>query len=51
MRFKDVLVAADGSEFAAHALAVATTVAAESGAQIDLVHLKAALMKCVGLQT
>ena len=39
MRFKHVLVAVDGSEFAAHASAVASTLAVELSAQIGLVHV------------
>jgi len=39
MRFTHVLVAVDGSEFAAHALEVAVALAAELSAQIGLVHV------------
>jgi nucleotide-binding universal stress UspA family protein len=39
MRFKHILVAVDGSECAAHALAVASTLAVELSAQIGLVHV------------
>jgi nucleotide-binding universal stress UspA family protein len=39
MEFQHVLVAVDGSEFAAHALEVASSLAAAVGAQIGLVHV------------
>jgi nucleotide-binding universal stress UspA family protein len=39
MRFQHVLVAVDGSEFAAHALEVASGLATALGAQIGLVHV------------
>jgi nucleotide-binding universal stress UspA family protein len=39
MRFQHVLVAVDGSEFAAHALEVAGSLATAVGAQIGLVHV------------
>jgi nucleotide-binding universal stress UspA family protein len=39
MRFQRVLVAIDGSEFAAHALEVASNLAAALSAQIGLVHV------------
>ena len=39
MRFQHILVAVDGSEFAAHALEVASSLAAAVGAQIGLVHV------------
>jgi len=39
MRFQHVLVALDGSEFAAHALDVAGSLATALGAQIGLVHV------------
>jgi len=39
MRFQHVLVAIDGSEFAAHALEVASSLAVALGAQIGLVHV------------
>jgi nucleotide-binding universal stress UspA family protein len=39
MRFERVLVAVDGSEFAAHALEVASSLATAVGAQLGLVHV------------
>jgi nucleotide-binding universal stress UspA family protein len=39
MRFERILVAIDGSEFAAHALQVASSLATAVGAQIGLVHV------------
>jgi nucleotide-binding universal stress UspA family protein len=39
MRFERILVAIDGSEFAAHALEVASGLATAVGAQIGLVHV------------
>ncbi len=39
MRFERILVAIDGSEFAAHALEVASSLATAVGAQIGLVHV------------
>jgi nucleotide-binding universal stress UspA family protein len=39
MRFERILVAIDGSEFAAHALEVASSLATAVGAQLGLVHV------------
>ena len=39
MRFERILVAIDGSEFAAHALEVGSSLATAVGAQIGLVHV------------
>lgn len=39
MRFEQVLVAVDGSEFAAHALQVACGLATAMGARVGLVHV------------
>lgn len=39
MRFHQVLVAVDGSEFAAHALQVASGIATAMGARVGLVHV------------
>ena len=39
MKFQHILVAIDGSEFAAHALEVASELATALGAQIGLVHV------------
>lgn len=39
MRFQQILVAVDGSEFAAHALQVASSMATALSAQIGLVHV------------
>ncbi len=38
MRFQQILVAVDGSEFAAHALQVASSIATAMGARIGVVH-------------